>query len=296
METNRNTADNKPNQDSVRKHIREIKERHKLPSPPVIVTKVMNMLKDPNFNVRELSRVISDDLSLASRALSMSRSPRYAQRFQPQTVHESILVLGLQTLRNIVIASAAESFLTRKNLRKNLISETLWVHSLAAALAARIIAKRLRYADPELAFLAGLLHDVGEMVLFNSDPRGFEKAIEDVRQSKQSIIKKEAELYGFDHAAVGVALLDFWNIDEEINEAVLIHHRGADNSAGTLASIIDMADYLCVHADLGFFGEFPDPGREMLSACGCADEESLPPLVQELRDAFDQETLLFREA
>jgi hypothetical protein len=74
------------------------------------------------------------------------------------------------------------------------------------------------------------------------------------------------------------------------------HHRGADNSAGTLASIIDMADYLCVHANLGFFGEFPDPGREMLSACGCADEESLTPLVQELRDAFDQETLLFREA
>lgn len=291
VETIRNTADGKANQESLRKHIREIKERHKLPSPPVVVTKVMNMLKDPNFNVRELSRVISDDPSLASRALSLSRSPRYAQRFQPQSVHEAILVLGLQTLRNIVIASAAESFLTRKNK----ISEQLWVHSLAAALAARIVAKRMRYADPELAFLAGLLHDVGEMVLFNSDPRGFEKIVDDVRQSKKSIVIKEAELYGFDHAAVGVALLDFWNMEEEVNDAVLIHHKGADNSAGSLASIIDMADYLCTQAELGFFGELPVPGSEMLHACGCADEESLARLTQELRGAFDQESLLFRE-
>jgi putative nucleotidyltransferase with HDIG domain len=228
---------------------------------------------------------------LASRALSMSRSPRYAQRFQPQSVHQAILVLGLQTLRNIVIASAAESFLARKNK----ISEKLWVHSLAAALAARIVAKRVHYVDPELAFLAGLLHDVGEMVLFNSDPRGFERIVEDVQQSNASIVRKEVELYGFDHAAVGVALLDFWNIDEQVSEALLIHHKGAANSAGTLASIIDMSDLLCSHADFGFFGELPDPGGEMLRHCGCADEESLAPLTQELREAFDQESLLFRE-
>jgi putative nucleotidyltransferase with HDIG domain len=291
VETIQSSADNKANQESLRRHIREIKERHKLPSPPVVVTKVLNMLKDPNFNVRELSRVISDDPSLASRVLSMSRSPRYAQRFQPQSVHQAILVLGLQTLRNIVIASAAESFLARKNK----ISERLWVHSLAAALTARIVAKRVRYVDPELAFLAGLLHDVGEMVLFNSDPRGFEKIVEDVQQSNASIVRKEVEVYGFDHAAVGVALLDFWNIDEQVSEALLIHHKGSDNSAGTLASIIDMADLICSRADFGFFGELPDPGNEMLRLCGCADEESLGVLTQELREAFDQESLLFRE-
>jgi HD-like signal output (HDOD) protein len=78
---------------------------------PVVVTKVINMLKNPDFNVRELSRVIADDPSLASKTLSMSRSPRYAQRFQPKTVHEAILVLGLQTLRNIVVTAAAASFL-----------------------------------------------------------------------------------------------------------------------------------------------------------------------------------------
>jgi putative nucleotidyltransferase with HDIG domain len=280
------------NQETLRQHIREIKERHKLPSPPVVVTKVINMLKNPDFNVRELSRVIADDPSLASKTLSMSRSPRYAQRFQPKTVHEAILVLGLQTLRNIVVAAAAASFLSRKNK----ISEKLWTHSLAVALAARIVAKRVEFADPEMAFLTGLLHDVGEMVLFNSDPRGFEQIVEESEQAPEMIVKKEAKRYGFDHTAVGVALLDFWKIEEEVAEAVLIHHKGSDNAVGSLAAIIDMADYLCAQADLGFFSELPNPGAEMISASGCEDEPALEQLVQEVRDAFQEESFLFREA
>ena len=114
-------------------------------------------------------------------------------------------MLGLQALRTIVVATAAESFLARKSK----ISEKLWNHSLCAALAARAIAPRVGYPDVEMAFLGGLLHDVGEMVLFNSDPRGFEQVVEEARQEDVSIVKKEAKQYGFDHAAVGVALLDY---------------------------------------------------------------------------------------
>jgi len=279
-------------QDAVRQHIRQIKERHKLPSPPVVVTKVLHILKNPDLNVRDLSRVIADDPSLASKTLSMARSPRFAKRFQPQSVHEAILVLGLQSLRTIVVATAAESFLARKSK----ISERLWNHSLCAALAARAIAPRVDFADGELAFLAGLLHDVGEMVLFNSDPRGFEQVVEEAEQEQVSILVKEAKRYGFDHAAVGVALLDFWNIDEEVSEAVLVHHKGSDNAVGSLASIIDMADYLCERAGHGLFSELPAPGAAMIRAAGCEDENALGEFTRSVREAFEQESALFRGA
>lgn len=285
-------GENKTRQENLRRRIQEIKERHKLPSPPALVTKVINILKDPDFNVRELSRVISDDPSLASRALSLSRSPRYAQRFQPRTVHEAILVLGFQTVRNIVVASAAQSFVSRKNR----ITEKLWIHSVGAALAARILAKRTRFADPEAAFLTGLLHDVGEMILFDGDPRGFEQIAEDVQQSQESIVQKETKLFAFDHAAVGVALLDFWNIEEQVSEAILTHHGAEDNPVRSLAATVEMADFLCGRADLGFFGEVRTASAEMLRAFDCADEETLNQVVQEVRDAFDQESLFFREA
>jgi HD-like signal output (HDOD) protein len=276
-------------QENLHKHLRDVMERHKLPSPPIVVTKVLSLLKDPDFSVRQLSRVISDDTALASRTLAMSRSPRYAQRHQPTTVHEAILVIGYQTLRNIVLATAAQSFLTKNSK----VAERLWSHSLAAALAARILTQRSAFADPELGFLAGLLHDVGEMILLHGDPRGFERILEEVEETKSSLVEKEEETYSFDHSSIGIALLNFWNIDSRIGEAVLCHHDEDDHpDAKSLVTIIAMADYLCFKADLGFC-EPPVPNPQMISAFGCADDESVQALVQEVRDAYDEESVLF---
>ena len=279
-------------QENLHKHLRDVMERHKLPSPPIVVTKVLTMLKDPDFSVRQLSRVISDDPALASRTLAISRSARYAQRHQPRTVHEAILVLGYQTLRNIVIATAAQSFLAKNSK----ISERLWTHSLAAALAARILAQRSRFGDAELAFLAGLLHDVGEMILMHGDPRGFERIVEEVQVTQDSLVEKEEQVYSFDHASVGIALLNFWNIDSRIGEAVLCHHDQEDDpDPKSLVTILAMADHISCKADLGFCEPAP-ADTQIVSAFGCADEESLQALVEELRKAFEEESVLFAAA
>lgn len=291
MELNRIEPRSMNHDEMLRKHIREVKEKHKLPSPPLVVTKVIHILKDPDFNVRELSRVISDDPALASRTLSLSRSPRYALRFQPRTVHQAILVLGYHMLRNIVVTAAAQSFLTRTNK----ISQRLWTHSLAAALAAQLLARRIGFDDPEQAFLAGLLHDLGEMILCDSDPRDFEWIVEEAQQLGESLTKKEVEHFHFDHATVGMALLEFWNIDGQVAEAVLHHHEVDSDDVASLAAILAMADYVCGEADLGFYGEMWRPTPRQALAFGCADEESLGELVQEVRDAYLQESLLFKE-
>ena len=290
METNRDRLDSK-SRESLRKHIAEVKERHKLPSPPRVVTRVISMLKDPNFDARELSRFISDDPALATRTLSLSRSPQYAQRRQPRTVHDAMNVLGFQAVRNIVIATAAQSFLTRKSK----FSEKIWDHSLAAALSARLLAKRVCFSDPEMAFLAGLLHDMGHILLFNGDSRGYEQILDEVQRSDEPLHLKEVEIYRFDHASLGFALLDHWNIEEHVSEAVMNHHNVADNCSGSLASIIQMADYICGKAELGFYGEACHPAKETLDAFDCLDEASLHGVVEETRGAFEQESLLFRE-
>jgi len=280
-------------QESVREHLRDVMERYKLPSLPVVVTKVLITLKDPDFSVRQLSRIISDDAALAGRTLAVSRTARYAQRRQPRTVHEAILVLGFHTLRNIVMAAAAQSFLSRTNK----VAEKLWRHSLAAALAARMLSERSGIADPEVAFLAGLLHDVGEIVLLNGDPRGFEEMVEEVRRDHGSLVIKEREKYAFDHASIGLALLDFWDIDSRIGQATYWHHYDGDSiDADSLVSILKMADYLCFKVDLGFFSEPPPLAPEMTHVFGCEDAESLEALAQEVRKAFDEENQLFASA
>jgi HD-like signal output (HDOD) protein len=280
-------------QENVREHLRDVMERYKLPSLPVVVAKVLITLKDPDFSVRQLSRLISDDAALAGRTLAISRSARYAQRRQPKSVHEAILVLGFHTLRNIVLASAAQSFLSRTNK----VAERLWRHSLSSALAARILSERSGVADSDLAFLAGLLHDVGEIVLLNGDPRGFEQILEEVRQNQGSLVIREREKYAFDHCSIGLALLDFWDIDSRIGQAAYWHHYDGESiDAESLVSILRMADYLCEKADLGFFSAPPPPTVEMTRIFGCEDAEALDALVQEVRQAFDEESLLFTSA
>jgi putative nucleotidyltransferase with HDIG domain len=265
-------------------------KRHKLPSLPMVVTKVLNMLKDPDFSVRELSRIISDDTALASRTLAIARSGHYVQRRQATTVHDAILVLGFHTLRNVVMATAAQSFVTRKSK----VSERLWSHSLAAALASRLLAQRTRFFDPEIAFLAGLLHDVGELVLLHGDPRGFEIMLE---EAGTSWILNEKQTFGFDHCAVGTALLDHWNIDETISDAIIHHHERVQAlNPGSLGQILAMADYVCFRANLGFYSEPPLPSADARRIFDCEEIAALDELVQEVRQAYDKESVLFRAA
>ena len=234
---------------------------------------------------------MSDDAALAARILAVSRSAHYAQRNLPNSLLGAVQVLGFRTLRNVVITIATQGLF----LSNNKISEKLWSHSLAVALASRILSVRAGYRDTEQAFLAGLLHDVGEMILLHGDPRGFEQLGQDVQRTQRPMIEKEQEVYGFDHTLIGLTLLDSWNIDSEIGQAVLHHHSETnEDSANGLGAILAIADYFCFKANLGFFGAPRAPSPEMLAKCNCDTDASVDETVQEIRTAFEQESALFR--
>jgi putative nucleotidyltransferase with HDIG domain len=202
-----------------------------------------------------------------------------------------VQVLGFRTLRNVVITIATQGLF----LTNNKISEKLWSHSLAVALASRILSARVGFRDTEQAFLAGLLHDVGEMILLHGDPKGFERLGQEVQGTQCLMIDKEQEVYGFDHALIGLTLLDSWNIDSEIGQAVLHHHSEMNEDSGNgLGAILATADYFCFKANLGFFAAPRAPSAEMLAKCDCDTDALLDETVQEIRTAFEQESALFR--
>ena len=237
--------------------------------------------------------MLSDDPALAARVLAISRSAHYAQRNLPKNLQGAIQIVGLRALRNLVVAAAAQGlFMTNNN-----ISAMLWSHSLAVALASRILSQRIASRDGEQAFLGGLLHDVGEMILFHGDAAGFERLLNQARESKRSVVEVEKETYAFDHSLIGITLLDSWNIDSEIGKAILKHHEDAESrEPQELATILSLADYLSSKAELGFFCKPPPPPSEVLSTFACAGDEALAGTVQELRQAFDTESALFQSA
>ena len=278
-------------QENVRKYFREVMQKHQLPSLPVVVMKVLEMLQDPDFDVRALCRVLSDDAALAGRVLAISRSAHYAQRTLPTSLHGAVQVLGFRTLRNVLFAASTQNLL----LGNGKFAEKLWSHSLAAALAARLLCRRLGIRDLDQAFLAGLLHDVGKMILLHGDSRGFEQMCLALSDEKCSMVDKEKETFGFDHAFIGRTLLDSWNMDGQICEAVLRHHEPEmSTDFKSLTAIIHMADYVCFQAKLGFFSEPPAPALGMMAEFGCHSPESFEQLVAEVRQAYDEESSLFR--
>jgi HD-like signal output (HDOD) protein len=177
-------------QDNVRKYFREVMAKYQLPPLPVVASKVLGMAENPDLSIREICRVLSDDAALAARVLAISRSAHYAQRTLPKNLPGAIQVVGLHSLRYILLAAATQGLF----FGNHAISGKLWSHSLAVALASRLLSERVNYPDCEQAFLTGLLHDVGEMILCHGDPTGFEKVLKEVQEKKLSLVAKEKEI------------------------------------------------------------------------------------------------------
>jgi len=278
-------------QAGIREHFRQIIEGRQLPALPVVVTKVLGMLANPDLNMRVLCPVLSGDAALAARIIAISRSAYYGQRMLPTTLQAAVQVMGLRDLRNVIISVVTYGLFKSSGQ----VAETLWAHSLGVALASRILSFRLGRLNPEQAFLAGLLHDVGQMVFLQGDGEGYSRMARDARLNGTPITDAEQELYGFDHALIGAKMLESWNIEEEIGKAVGAHHNHEQmTDAQSLPAVLIMADYLAFRAGLGFFTPAPLPAREILRSFAFENDEVLAQAVEEVRRAFGVESALIK--
>lgn len=209
-----------------------------LPSSPAIVSAVIGMASDLNTDLAELGRVLSADQGLTAKVLRLSNSSFYGRSKQIGTVDEAIMTLGYYTLRSLVVASSTHSIFKQKDLTRFL--PVLWDHSLAAAVAARLLGRQLRHPQTEEAFIGGLLHDVGKLV-FTQRLADAYAAVRQLAQADGQWCTHEKAALGFTHVDVGVALLEQWNFPRELVEAVALHHQEPDASGDrpvTLSQLI----------------------------------------------------------
>jgi putative nucleotidyltransferase with HDIG domain len=254
----------------------------------VVASKVLEMIQDPDISVQKLSRALADDAALSGRVLTISRSPHYAQRNLPSSLTGAVQVLGFRTLRSVVIAHATQSLC----ITGNKTSERLWRHSLGVALAMRLLAKRAGLRDGDLAFLAGLMHDIGQMILIQGDPAAY--AGSGPSPESESIVDLEQASYGLDHTMIGFTLLNSWNMDSQVVQAALNHHSEiTTDDDNRLSALLTVANALCWKADLGFCLEPPAPSTEALALCGCGDEQSVKRVADEISEAYRNESALF---
>lgn len=233
-----------------------------LPAMPQVAAKVIELASDPDTSSNQLQQVISDDQAMTGRILKIANSAMYSCSRRIKTLNEAIVMLGFNSIRSLVVTSAARNLYNTRKSRTGLKERLLWEHSIGGAIACRLLAAERAPALAEEAFLAGLMHDIGKLVLNLRVPEKFDQIVQVVYNENQPFHTTETELLGFDHAQVGALLVNKWKLSPALEEAILNHHNPealtADNQ---LLLYLDLGNKMCKKMGIGFID---DPELDIL--------------------------------
>ncbi|MCD6162426.1 MAG: HDOD domain-containing protein [candidate division Zixibacteria bacterium] len=235
---------------STEKKIKTIINRiHNLPTPPMVFTQVNKAINNPDTSAYQLGAIISEDPALTAKILKLTNSAFYGIPRSITSVKQAIIILGLDVVRSLVLsASVFETFSKLYKLDKEYL-DAFWRHSLSVGFMSRIISRTKNFPsflEAEESFSAGLLHDIGKLVIFTHMPSEFITVKQIVKENpEQPICEIENEIYGFDHTLVGNYLAQKWNLPYELAAAILYHHKPDDDKPDNITTwIIHMSDYL----------------------------------------------------
>jgi len=196
-----------------------IERSGKLGSLPAIVHRVFEVMDEPSSTATQIGRVINDDPALTARLLKLVNSPFYGFTAKVDTVYRAIALIGHKELRSVVVAASAIKVFD--GIPSDLVSmPVFWKRSLSTAVVARVLAAFKREKEIERYFIAGLLHDIGSLLLYLQLPDEMTQALQANRSDGVDLYTAERELLGFDHAEVGGALLKKWNLPPAICASV----------------------------------------------------------------------------
>ena len=216
-----------------------------LVSLPDIAMQVNSMIVNPKYDANDLGRAISNDPSLTARLLKIVNSSFYGFKSKIDTVGRAITVIGIEDLRNLVLAtSAVESF---SKIPQDLIDMTeFWMRSVQRGVIARQIAKKCSVLQPERLFVGGLLSDIGSLLIYTKLPDESREILLAVGDNHRLIPGLEIEILGFDHAMVAHELFRLWQLPDALCEAVAYHLRPEEASTHSMdANLIYLANRLC---------------------------------------------------
>jgi len=207
-----------------------ISDNLQLVSLPEIIIRINEMVDDPACSAADIGELIQQDAALSARLLQIVNSPLYNFPSQVDTISLAITIVGTRQLRDMVLATAITGRF--RNIPAGLVSpEVFWHHNLACATACRVIAARIGVTHTERYFVAGLLHDIGKLVMFLAQPEVSRQALALAENGAMPLESIEQHAFGFSHTEVGAELLRHWQLPESLIEPTACHHDPA--AAGT---------------------------------------------------------------
>lgn len=232
----------------------------RISSLPLVFARINELLSDPKSCSADIGKVISKDQALTARLLRMVNSAFYGFPQKIDTVSRAVTIIGFRQLRELVLATSVVDLFKGLGDRVSLRMEDFWKHSLACAVACRILAIYRREQNHESYFVAGLLHDIGRLVLIETLPAEYGRAMELSKSRQIPLAEAELEIFGFDHAAVGRELIRHWRLAHELADAVGFHETFKNGSKqSVLGDGVHLANIFTHASEIGFSGEIYIP-------------------------------------
>lgn len=222
-----------------------------LPPMPQVVQKARKVLADPNSSFSDLARVIESDQGIVTRVLKMANSPYYGLSGNVSSVKHASIVLGTKTLMELLDLACSSEILGQTLEGYDLAAGDLWMHSLAVANGSQLIARRVNPSLELDAFSAGLIHDVGKIIL---DPYILERKAKFrsfASQRRDTFLAAEKDILGFDHAELASEVCERWQIPRHIVMAIRYHHDPAPSGKDMLSHIVHLADAAAIMSGIG---------------------------------------------
>ncbi len=226
--------------------VQESIDSGRIPSPPEILLRLMRTVEDEQATLGELATIVEQDPGLATRILSVANSPALRRGLELKNLETCLLALGTRLVRSLATClSIQRLFNTNANLDASEIAD-FWSHSLLAGELARSVAELVEYPYPDNAYLSGLLHDIGEVIMRSAIGEPYCRFLNNSAENPR-LQAEESQLFGTTHAEVGSWLIDQWGLDSVLADGVAFHHVSALQilTATALPQIVWVAQALC---------------------------------------------------
>ena len=247
-----------------------------LPTLPNLLEKFNEMIKDPSVSMDTLGRELSKDQVITSKLLKLVNSAFYGFPGRISTLTHALVLLGYDALKGLIITSS---------IFENLSPDAypLWRHSIAVSLASRIIATKLSFQDREEFAVAGLLHDIGKVILHIEAPKEYRTVINHAKTSGKPLWMAESEILGFDHATIGLWICKEWTLPEKLATPIGYHHTPSDASEHTKrVAVVSLADIMVRGMGSGAEDDLPlEPADPFI-------EKELPLTTQLLEELVEK--------
>lgn len=230
--------------------VQESLDSGRIPSPPEILLRLMRTVEDEQATMGDLVNIVEQDPGLASRILSVANSPALRRGREFKSLETCLIALGTRLVRSLATCLSIQRLFDRNPRLDKSIVEDYWSHSLLVGELARSVAELAEHPHPDDAYLSGLLHDIGELILLSAIGEPYGRFLINSAENLK-LQTEECQLFGTTHADIGSWLIDHWGLDSVLADGVAFHHASAVQilTATSLPQIVWIAQALSVNMD-----------------------------------------------